>query len=480
MNQQHQRSATPRFTRGFSLIELLVVIAIIGTLAGIIFASGLITHDRIELRVAEAARGVERKLLEARNLAISVGQPHGVVFHIENAGSGIVLRNGDSGDAKSFLGRHWCAIIGPAQASDELPRLTSGGTTAQKLAASTEQSQVGERYYLPRGTRFLALGDAEDNLHNLGSTSIPFTSTAYTISNWSVDTGTRTGVPSAANSTYPRPWFGFLSGSGAAWKLHAWGGYDPLIPGSGLDYECTNRYRSGDPLASTAIINSTNSVVCSCGVETGRPTNTPAENKYTQELMQPCADDSQLGKSRPLLNGYWMDFMIVFLPNGNARCMTLYNRNQLFSFATATTGPALRDIVSGSTSNSRFHGRDDGIIVLEHSVLGGAAITIAKDTKESNNVFPSPEKALASLLPLQRVIVKDATGGVEIIKPFAGIQSWLNAQERNIPLAQRVWTNGWEFCAETDADPNKMRVSGALVVELLTQHDPYPWIKPKP
>ena len=432
------------------------------------------------MRVAEAARGVERKLLEARNLAISIGQPHGVVFHIENAGSGIVMRNGDSADAKSFPGRHWCAIIGPAQVNDEIPRLTGGGTTAQRLATSVEQSQVGERYYLPRGTRFLALGDAEDNLHNLGSTSIPFTSTAYTITDWSVDTGTRTGVVSVANSTYPRPWFGFLSGSGTTWKLNAWGGYDPTIPGSGLDYECSNRYRSGDPLVSVPVINSTNTVLCSCGVETGRSANTPAENQYTQEAMRPCADISQLGKPRPVINGYWMDFMIVFLPNGNARCMTLYNRNQLFSYSSAATGPALRDIVSGTTNNLRFHGRDDGIIVLEHSVLGGAAITIAKDLKESTNVFASPDKALASLLPLQRVVVNDVTGGVEVIRPFAGIQNWLNAQEHDIPLAKRVWTTGWEFCSANDTDPNKIRVSGALVVDLLTQHDPYPWIKPKP
>jgi prepilin-type N-terminal cleavage/methylation domain-containing protein len=495
---------TANSTRAFTLIELLVVIGIIALLSGMVLGSSLIARDRPGVRVAAAARGVERMLLEARNLTMTRGQPHAVVFHIENAGSGRILRNGDPSDPRGFPGRHWCAIIGPYSPSLIFPMANSGDYSgsllyeglprigrkfmtyevndfgsSQRLAATVARYQVGDRYYLPRGTRFLALGDAEDNLHSPSNSLVPTGAPVYGVNDWSVGTATRTGVADLSD-TYPRPWFGYLTNVSGSWKINAWGGYDTAIFGSGLDYECTNRYRTGTSLVRTPVVNSTNTALCTCAVETGRTTQTPAVNASNEE-MRPCCDASQIGTPRPLINGYWMDFMVVFLPSGQARGIAFYNRNALFSFLTTTT--AGRDLVDvGNPTFDRFHGRDDAIIVFERAVLGGTTITIAKDAlpRDDAGSFASPEKALDSLLPLSRVTVSDATGGVRVIRPFASIGKWLEDQERDVPAAQRIWSSGWVFCDPSDPDPNKIRVSGALTTELLLQRNPYPWIKPKP
>lgn len=472
----------------FTLIELLVVMAIIAIFAGMLFASGVFTRDRAELRVAEAARGVERILLEARNLAITTGKTHGVVFHIANAGDGRVLRNGDPSDSRGFEGRHWCAIVGPALESDEIPHLKNGFFvgrfvrygSAQRLAATIEGAQIGERYHLPRGARFLALGDAEDNLHTTLGASLPRTSTAYEIDDWSVDTPTRTGTASL-NPTYPRPWFGLLTGAGTTWTLHPWGGYDPAILGSGLDYECSHRAGSTTRYPVTM---SRNDQPCICGVDSNRTAKTPAQNP-AREGMYPCGDASQIGADRPLINGPWMDFTIVFLPNGTSRTLLFYSRTALFSYRSDTTSAGARTFPfdrteDGVPSNDSFRGRDDAIIVLESGPIGGTAITVAKDPRSSQVDFPGPEEALKHIRPLRRIIVNNATGGVTVSEPYATIQRWLDTQERDLDPADRVWINGYEFCPADDPDPRKIRVTNALTAEMLTQHDPYPWIKPKP
>jgi hypothetical protein len=293
-------------------------------------------------------------------------------------------------------------------------------------------------------------------------------------------TATRTGVAALSN-TYPRPWFGYLTETAGIWQLHPWGGYDTAIPGSGLDYECTTRYRSsGGSLVRTPVINSSNDVLCSCAAVVGRPTQSPALNALDEE-MRPCCQATAVGTPRPLMNGYWMDFMITFLPNGQARGVAFFNRRYLFSFATNEASP--KDSVKGGLpSNTHFHGRDDGIVVFERAVLGGTTITVAKDSlpQHDDGIFASPQQALSSMLPMRRVIVSDQTGGIRVLKPFATISKWLEEQESDVDPAQRIWTSGWEFCDASDPDPQKIRVSGALMEEFLQQHNPYPWIKPKP
>jgi prepilin-type N-terminal cleavage/methylation domain-containing protein len=476
--------------RAFSLIELLVVITIIAIFAGLLFSSGVFTKDRAELRVSEAARGVERVLLEARNLSINTGKTHAVVFHIANAGDGKVLRNSDVADARSFEGRHWCAIFGPALESDEIPRIKGGYFmgrperygTAQRFASTVELAQIGERYYLPRGARFLALGDAEDNLHSSATAGLPRSNpNAYMINDWSVSTPARTGIASL-NTSYPRPWFGYLQGSGSSWTLYPWGGYDPTIIGSGLDYECSQRSGS----QRNTITNSKNDQLCICGVVSSRTDRTPAKNNTLDE-MRPCCDASQIGKERPLINGYWMDFTVVFLPNGKSRTMPFYNRMQLFSYASDVSTAGGRTFPTDTIhtydnplGNGNLNGRDDAIIVFEEQPLGGTVITVAKDARTDGVTYASPQEAWKALLPVRRVIVNNATGGVTVNEPYATIQRWLDTQERGIALSDRIWANGYEFCAANDAHPQKIRVTNALTPEMLQQHDPYPWIKPKP
>lgn len=488
----------------FTLLELLVVITLIAVLAGMLFASGVISRERSGVKVAAAARGVERMLLDARNLAMTTGQPHAVVFHIENAGEGRVIRNKNPGDPHNFPGRHWCAIIGPYSPSLIFPKAHSGDSSgyllfeglprigrkfmtnqvtdfgsAQRLAATVERYQVGERFYLPPGARFLALGDAEDNLHQPNSTPVPTDASTYGITDWSVDTPTRTGV-AGLSDTYPRPWFGFLKEDAGTWRLNPWGGYDPAIQGSGLDYECTTRYRQGGAYNRTPVVGSTNATVCTCGVETNRSTKTPAYNSLREE-MQPCCDASQVGSPRPLVNGYWMDFMVVFLPNGRMREVSFYNRNALFSYQ-SNDGTVRDSINSSHPTTDRFNGRDDAIIVSVSEVTGGTSITIARDAdpKLDDGIFPDPQKALDSLLPLYRITINHASGGVAVNRPFATIQRWLDDLEKDLPLAERRWASGWEYCAADDPSPHKIRVTGALTADMLRQHDPYPWIKPKP
>lgn len=490
-----------RHRQAFTILEMLVVITIIAIFAGLLFSSGVISRERSGVKVAAAARGVERMLLDARNLAMTTGQPHAVVFHIENAGDGKVLRNRSPGDSRGFPGRHWCAIIGPYLPSLIFPKAHSGDNSgyllfeglprigrkfmteqvadfgsAQRLAATVERYQVGERFYLPPGSRFLALGDAEDNLHRPNSTAIPTDASTYGITDWSVNTPTRTGI-TGLSETYPRPWFGFLHEAGGAWQLNPWGGYDPAIQGSGLDYECTTRYRSGAAYTRTPVSGSSNSADCTCGVVTTRTTQTPAVNSLREE-MRPCG---LAGEARPLVQGSWMDFMVVFLPNGRMREVTFYNRNALFSYQ--SNDGAVKDTLNSShPTTDRFNGRDDAIIVSVSEVTGGTTITIARDADPRNDdgVFPDPQKALESLLPLYRITVNHASGGVVVNRPFATIQRWLDDLEKDLPPADRIWSAGWEYCAADDAHPGKIRVTGALTADMLRQHDPYPWIKPRP
>ncbi|MEK7413887.1 MAG: type II secretion system protein, partial [Planctomycetota bacterium] len=479
-----------RITRAFTLIELLVVIGIISILAGITMSSGMLSKGQAEIQVEQAANGVERMLLKARNLAITSGKPHCVVFHLENKGSGAILRNWDESDPKVFPGRHWCAIIGPEKGYDLLPRMSGAPEStkmgsrgsAQRFAATVQRAQIGEPFYLPRGTRFLALGDVEDNLHTPAVAQIPVDRAQYGIAAtaWSQDTPTRTGI-AALSTTYPRPWFGYLTGSGSAYTMRAFAGYDTTIYGSGLDYECTYRganhdaFQTGNPGrpgvfrwndAQTAIpvTNSTNAALCDCWYTPSNAAQTPARNS-AQEEMRPCCDATQIGTPRPVLNGYWMDFAIVFLGDGQARALTFYNRAALYSawaWMDATGLAAPKKIAQPQygavTSNYVFHGRDDGIIYFAGDAIGGPSVTVAKDAPDDLTSFTSPSIALKSLLPMRRIVVSEPTGAVRSIRPFASIQAWLDAIEVNVPTADRIWGNGWVYCAVTDGDANKIRV----------------------
>lgn len=474
-------SRSPRQS-AFTLIELLVVLAIVAILSSMLFGAGALLRDKAALRVEDGARGVERRLLEARNRAITSRVATAVIFHIENAGSGRVIRAGSTEDARGFPGRHWCAIVpmGHRFWGNALYSSPSENGSAQRYSAALERKQIGERYYLPRGARFLALGDVEDNLNDT-SAARPLGTTAFVITDYSVGTKTRTGN-SRLSDTYPRPYFGFLEEVAGLYTLHPWGGYDPAIYGSGLDYECTNRAGSVSPVA---VFNSTNAQLCTCWVDPADSTRTPAVNQMLEEL-RPCCDDSQIGKPRPLINGYWQDFMIVFLPNGQSRTLTFYSRTTLFSQPQSNSVATDREFPKkipnnsgGRPDTSSFRGRDDAIIHLELEAIGGTAITIARDPEEDTYTFQGPQLALNSLMPMRRIIVNESTGGVRVIKPFASIQQWLDDIEEHVPADQRVWGGGFEFCSPADPHPDKIRVTGAVGPEMLLQRNPYPWIKPK-
>ncbi|MGA2799145.1 MAG: prepilin-type N-terminal cleavage/methylation domain-containing protein [Thermoguttaceae bacterium] len=72
------------FRRGVTLVEMLIVISIIVILT---VASLKLVAPADERRVREAARAVNVYISSARNRAIEIGRPCGVIFRRANAGN---------------------------------------------------------------------------------------------------------------------------------------------------------------------------------------------------------------------------------------------------------------------------------------------------------------------------------------------------------------------------------------------------------
>ena len=192
---------------GFTLIEMLVVLGIVMLMSSMIIYS----YESSEMDAVTAdAHQLQTVLQRARSLTLSSGQSHAVIFHIENAGDGSVLKNHSYQDEYDAVGGHWYAIVGPdisnrSMRSTKRPPIVKHNSvngyynffTLQEYMETMKSVQVGATYYLSRGVRFLALSDVDELYY------------------------------AESHASYPRPWFGFYDDSTNT--LYPWGAYNPTI-----------------------------------------------------------------------------------------------------------------------------------------------------------------------------------------------------------------------------------------------------------
>ena len=344
--------------RAFTLVEMLVVISIMGILSTLIVTS--FSNTETNLILADAHE-LQSTLLKARSLAMGSNRSYGVIFHIENAGDGTVFKNQSIKDTddESFVGRHWYAIIGPddsafggegasgaaSMRAKDLPPVAAVNIlfrsqysyfTLEDYIEAMQNVQVGARRYLSRGVRFLALSDSAEL------------------------------YPGKTDPTYPRPWFGYYDD--ATNTLYPWGAYNREIdlawsnagqqPGTGLDFEGYDGPIPYDVDQDTNLNPAEvwgriwhhwdfagNTLIGSTGVHPGEcslPPSTSLTNskkldravqsryKVNRDFVGP--DTERLAnKPRPVVNGYWSDFMIVFAPDGSVSIAKGHARGVYFN-----------------------------------------------------------------------------------------------------------------------------------------------------
>ncbi len=253
-------------------------------------------------------------------------------------------------------------------------------------------SQIGQKRFLPEGVRFLALSDMNEG-HR------------FILDHYPAWKGPRDCGP-----TFPRPWYGYYDT--ATKRLHAWGGYDPILdddhiseyPISGLCYEGHDDGAFAyDPDRDT-IVNT--------GPIYGRFDTFDLPKNNTNTLTR---TSSRIGKPRAVVNGYWGDVLILFMPDGHAYFTTVHARLRMFEYASYNT--------------NRIISRAGMRITHLDNKTGGYHITLARDVDPEDpiytqtdsdtgqpayHLFDNADDALASIRPFLRVFVNRQTGQVSI------------------------------------------------------------------
>jgi prepilin-type N-terminal cleavage/methylation domain-containing protein len=488
---------------GFTLVEVLMVIGIMAALMAMSFA--LPTGFDAEGQVSRAAQELAATMRETRARAMRANAVYAISFHIQNApgSSGRVLNNRSGG--------HWYRVIGPSEpraltgksdnpteaiALGEFEReqwsqppfyqtvnhLRSGrsnpGTDGNKSTMSVlrqwievvNRCWVGEAHRLPQGkVRFLALTD-QDN----GDNRWPSQGGYY-------------------SATYPRPWFGYwdTSSDPAYPQLRTWGGYDPAleqIAQTGLytsgilnwvdgnaKLTITNTYSSTDKVMShsgfyyegyegtiTGCVNpadrltyaDTNLNGFGDAYVNAAPTDVPPVAATTYDVLMKKDDP------RPLIDAHWLDFVIVFYPDGRVSTdwFRMRNLTGYKSYSGSTSHMFPRYNADTTMTWPVTHPPDANNTLADHNkrVLlsgvpdrcgsaGGAVnffdptspyfgfsrlqreatdfvdrtgfyyLTIAPDTTNDDGRYAAPEKAIQDLQPLYRVGISPQ-GFVKVIK----------------------------------------------------------------
>ena len=439
----------------FTLVELLVVMAIAALITGMIVAVGPRT-SRAQV-VQMAAEQVAAQLRRARALAMANRSPYMVSFNIENApgSSGRVINNRSGG--------HWCRIgrSGRANVGDnsgsfgDAPPLLTGALKAAEgrqravtglpwdwkatgdnadgaysgnapiyptfahLVEEIRSGWVSERVTLPAGkARFLALGDSDEGPRLRYQVRL--------VPSWDCGYGT----------TYPRPYFGYFSLADK--RLYPWGGYDPTLPAVTPVANPAGVIESGASLPGPV---STYSGLFYQGSGEATPVQgcmNTTDRSYDvdwnadgailgSDAERGAEDDWYLWRSntpRPLINGDWGDFTIVFNQDGTAmfpamKCNRRWYRsdNGVNSILQANTpsiwnsGCGACDLAKSWSCYKAASGlwtvpNGESIHYQRHT--NRAFITIAPDSLDDRDAFDSPAEAIRTLLPMCRVFVTTA------------------------------------------------------------------------
>jgi len=434
---------------GFTLVEMLVVVGILALLMGISFAIPL--HEEREGQVRAAAEELASVLRETRTRAMRTNRTYAVVFNIENApgSSGKTLNNRSGG--------HWYRVLGPSDARlanplykynpieniwcmpplyENVSPVTGVKTTTPVIMryylGMVNRSWIDEPHRLAKGkVRFLALTD-QDN----GDNNLP-------------------GIGGYYSATYPRPWFGWWDAT--TQELRTWGGYDPTLKKSSKkvyrwDYmqhlQCGLRVNGRLVSHSGFFYEGYEGEITGCV----NPDDRMALDDKDGSGVLDAADYTtapkfyvmqKKGEPRPLINGAWVDFAIIFRPNGSVDTSWFRMRQgytgywpwppapsyfnggtdpQALSYpmtASVSTNDCARFLstgvpdrcsgLSGQTNyadeTAPFPGRSrmqrEATDYVNHT--GYYWISLAPDTQNDNAKYPSAQAALRDMLPLYRV-----------------------------------------------------------------------------
>jgi type II secretory pathway pseudopilin PulG len=430
----------PRRQGAFSLIEILTVILVMAVLFGIAIA--IPTGEEREGEVRGAAEELAAVLRETRTRAIRHNRPYAVSFNIENApgSSGKILNNRSGG--------HWYRVLGPndtLQAGTKMPsdsrfnglplfdptRSSLNGVSTQfnppplrHYLELVSRLWVDEPHTLKKGkVRFLALTD-QDN----GENSAPAQGGFY-------------------SATYPRPWFGWWE-SGTQ-ELHTWGGYDPNLKPT---RQLTTRNLINGRMCSASgfYYEGWEGEIVGCVNPADREVLDDSETSGSVGVFDAGDSGSRYtvlkkGEPRPLINGKWLDFIIVFQPDGSVSDDWFRMRQGYWSVQNPSQ---LRPIMGGpdpyvgtfplhNTKDSGLADMCNALSLLRNwddpttsylhrsqfqreatsyvNRTGYYWITLAADAKNDQSTFPSAEAALHSLNPIYRVGVSP-DGQVKVIR----------------------------------------------------------------
>jgi len=415
--------------RSFTLIELVMVIAIMAFLMGMI--GSLIGLNSIQnTQVKLAAEQLAAVLRQTRQLAMDHQAMYGVTFNIANApgSTGQVLNNRSGGHWYRILGPHdfgsvgWSGYGGYRMPNFPNPSLTYSGPVTTPVGysmlpgwlASIETDFFGPKYVLPPGkVRFIALTD-EDN-------------------------GNFMAPNSGFDATYPRPWFGnFIKGPGdSAPRLYPWGGYDPEFLDNGGQQGIYWRTNS-DRHSAGFYYQGTDPTIVGCVNPVTRPIiNDPTGSGAIVNGIAGCQTYPLFtqGQSRPLINGNWLDCLLLFNPDGT--CMRQdwmqmrhvygqidYSENNYWYNLQQNTIQYLApgDMCNGETSWQHYYAGVPYNTLFEASdydnVTGMFYITLGPDIATDTVGFANANQALASMMPMYRVGISHQ-GEVKIIKVAA-------------------------------------------------------------
>jgi len=465
-------------SRAFTLIEMLVVVGIMAVLMGIAFA--IPTHEARDGEVRSAAEELAAVMRETRTRAMRTNRSYGISFNIENApgSSGRILNNRSGGHWYRVIGPSDALFWGPHQGSDYgglltllwgkpplyvgLNWLNGRGSSLwndempvmKQYVDLVNRCWAEEAHRLTKGkVRFLALTD-QDNGDNI----------------WPALGG-------YYSKTYPRPWFGYWDTTTDPTKpeLRTWGGYDPALKQEGQalyradlvqPWNCKMQvngrmishsgfYYEGYEGEITGCVNPDDRLAFEDANGDGYGDKDPSK---TYKLMVKDAP-------RPLIDGNWLDFTILFHPDGTVETdwfrlrnaqnflpspgfnrlfppvkgywqggtdpgvVTLPNHLALathpdFYFAGRMLANGVPDRCSGqaATQNSFDHtsARWGQSRVQREATdfvdrTGFYWITLAPDTRNDDGRYTSPEVALRDLGPIYRVGVSPA-GDVKVIR----------------------------------------------------------------